>query len=80
MDARVWVEGGGGGGGCAAQFMGIMLLLEQSTKNTKESHVQLQNCLGALDAPDAPAMGIALSMLTNLAADGLDIPDLSAHL
>ena len=79
MDARAWVEGGGGGGGHAAQFMGIMPLPEQSTQNTEESRAHLQNSLGALDALDAPAMGIMLSTLMNLAADGVDIPNLSAH-
>ena len=79
MDACAWVEGGGGGGGRAAQFMGIVPLPEQSARNTEASRAQLQNSLGALDVPDVPAMGIAPSMPTNLAADGLDIPDLSAH-
>ena len=61
------------------QFMGIMPLPEQSTRNTEESRAHLQNSPGVLDALDAPAVGIMLSMLTNMAADGLDIPNLSAH-
>ena len=56
-----------------------MPLPEQSARNAEESCAQLQNSLGALDAPDAPAVGIAPSTPTNLAADSLDIPDLSAH-
>ena len=59
--------------------MGIVPLLEQSTQNAEESCVQLQNSPGVLDAPDVPTMGITLSMPMNLAADGLDIPNLSVH-
>ena len=59
--------------------MGIVLLLEQSAWNAEESCAQLQNSLGALDVPDVPAVGILLSMPTNLAADGSNIPNLSVH-
>ena len=59
--------------------MGIVPLLEQSARNAEESHAQLQNSPGALDAPDTPAVGIAPFTLTNLAADSSDIPDLSVH-
>ena len=59
--------------------MGIVPLPEQSTRNAEESCAQLQNSPGALDVPDAPAMGIVLSTPTNLAADSSDIPNLSAH-
>ena len=59
--------------------MGIVLLPEQSAWNAEESCSQLQNSLGALDVPDAPAVGIMLSMPTNLAADGSNIPNLSVH-
>ena len=79
MDAHARVEGGGRGSGRAVQFMGIMPLLEQSAQNAEESRAELQNSPGALDAPGMPTVGIALSTLTNLAADSSDIPDLSAH-
>ena len=73
MDAYAQAEGGGGGGGRHAVHGHCTAARAEHTKHRGEL------CTAAPGVLDTPAMGIALSTLTNLAANGSDIPNLSVH-